>query len=398
MVLVGWWSPGIGLEDSRSWITIPRRNPFQRLSHLKLRARVGAQHNTRDQQSSSSAQRRLVALAGLASSLPWKARRAVAGQLAKDKQLQPAPAAGEISGCLPLTVGLGTVLVPDGKVTNQIASALKAGYRVFDTAQRYENEAGIARALQNHPVSRKEIFVSTKVWLNNMVQDPTDPDWTPSYRNVVETVRASATKMGLDAIDLVMPQWPGKAQQGAPPFFLARNKVLRRETWRALEDLQAKGVVKQIGVSNYNARQMAELLEYARVLPAVAQVEIHPFNAQFALVQMYQDMGIGVMAHSPLGGSGIRSGPNNERKSLTKELLSHPVIARIALAHAKTPAQVVLRWHLQRSITPIPRARTLPRLQENYNVFDFTLSRDDMAEIGELDRQQFIVQDPETYL
>lgn len=293
----------------------------------------------------------------------------------------PGPCKGAISGGpLPLTVGLGTCLVSPTKVVGQVTDGVKAGYRLFDTAQRYGNEAGVGLALAEafqKGLPREEVFVTTKVWPANY-----------GYDKAIKSVKESAEKLALDSIDLVLPHWPGV---GTSVETAPENLRLRRETWRALEDLKRQGVVKQIGISNYNERHLGELLGYAEIKPMASQFEIHPFNARTKLVELCQSEGICVNGYSPLGGKG-------NPQAVTDQLLTSPVLKRIASTHSKTPAQVILRWHLQRGVTPIPKASTPARIQENFDVFDFSLSPDEMGEITALDKRKFAVMDSEVFL
>ncbi|CAE7252964.1 unnamed protein product [Symbiodinium natans] len=314
---------------------------------------------------------------------------AAAGPTAPRPPLKPpAPASGTISGgVLPLTIGLGTCLVSEGDVTRQVSSALDVGYRVIDTAQRYGNEAGIGLALKaafEKGLSRDEVFVTTKVWPSNY-----------GFDKAISSVQDSAKKLGLEAIDLVLPHWPGVSTD----FEAAEtNFQLRQQTWKALERMKKDGLVKQIGVSNYNDRHLTELLDYAETLPMASQFEIHPFNTRESLVQKCKELGIRVNAYSPLGGKG---NPNQ----VTDKLLSLQLLQDIGAAHGKTPAQLaqdmqqtILRWHLQRGVTPIPKASSAQRLQENFDVFDFKLSDEEMQEISELDRRRFAVMNSEVFL
>eukprot|EP00435_Cladocopium_sp_Y103_P045234 s2742_g12.t4 len=254
----------------------------------------------------------------------------------------------------------------------QVTTALDCGYRVIDTAQRYGNEEGIGRALSaafaEGRVKRDEVFVTTKVWPANY-----------GYKKTIESVKESAKKLGLESIDLVLPHWPGI---GTEIELAQQNAILRQQTWKALEDLQREtrretcndGLVKQIGVSNYNERHLGELLDYAEIRPMASQFEIHPFNTREKLVQMCQDLGIRVNGYSPLGGKG---NPNQ----VTDQLLQMPFLEEMASVYGKTPAQLILRWHLQRDTTPIPKASSKARLAENIDVFNFQLSDADMKEI-----------------
>jgi len=167
---------------------------------------------------------------------------------------------------------------------------------------------------------------------------------------------------------------------------MAKNAKLRKDTWRAMEDLKRDGVVKQIGVSNFSERHLRELLSYAKVRPAVNQFEIHPYNSRGPLVKLCRKEGIDVEAYCPLGGKG------NEN-SVTDELLKDPVLLSVGRAHRKTAAQVILRWHLQRDITPIPKASSKKRIEENHNVYDFSLTAIEMEAIAALNRDQFAIFD-----
>eukprot|EP00913_Durusdinium_trenchii_P006680 g6277.t1 len=234
---------------------------------------------------------------------------------------------------------LGTCLVSDTAVTKQVTSALECGYRVIDTAQRYGNEAGIGRALSvafaDGLVKRDEVFVTTKVWPANY-----------GYEKAIDSVKDPALRDGL---------------------------------------------VKQIGISNYNERHLGELLDYAELRPSASQFEIHPFNTREKLVKRCQDevfgigdLGIRVNGYSPLGGKG---NPNQ----VTDLLLQSPYLEDLGKQYGKTPAQIILRWHLQRDTTPIPKASTKSRLAENFNVFDFQLKEEEMATISSFDRKRFAV-------
>lgn len=321
---------------------------------------------------------------------PSRARRPLllgaAGSLmgsctAQASGILPAPARGKISGGpLPLTVGLGTCLVSEPEARRQVADALEVGYRVIDTAQRYGNEAGVGKALQKAfagGLDREEVFVTTKIWPTNY-----------GFKAATKSVAKSAKELGLKYIDLVLPHWPGVATDVTSA---SENLRLRKETWRALEDLQQSGLVRQIGISNYNARHLLELLDYAKLRPSASQFEVHPFNSRSELVKLCQQEGIRVNAYSPLGGKGNPG-------QVTDSLLRDKSLNRIGKEHGKTAAQVILRWHLQRGITPIPKTVSQKRMAENYNVFDFELSAEEMLVVDSLDRRQFAVMDSEAFL
>ena len=307
---------------------------------------------------------------------------AAPGALAAPATRSIARAAGELAGGpLPLTIGLGTCLVSDGDATEQVSLAVDAGYRVFDTAQRYANEAGVGRALRAAiaagAVRREELFVTTKVWCDNMGQRATAP-----------SVARSSRLLDLGPIDLVLIHWPGDfvRRAGASPDQIARNADLRRATWSELERLQRAGAVRRIGVSNFSERHLRELLSFAKVRPAVNQFEIHPYNSRPELVELCEREGIPVEAYSPLGGKGNRG-------AVTDLLLKDATLAKAGRAHGKTPAQVALRWSLQRGITPIPKASSKKRIAENLDVFDFELTSEEMRAINSLNRDQFVLFD-----
>jgi len=290
-------------------------------------------------------------------------------------------------GRLPLTVGYGISKISPSETKRCVTEALDAGYRLFDTAQKYGNEADLGRAIKSAISSgnlkRNDVFLTTKVSIDNM-----------GYSSTLDSVRKSADKLGnLDGgIDLVLVHWPGKFVRRDDPVEQERilndtgNARLRKDTWAALEKLRRDGVVKQIGVSNFGGRHLKELLEYAKIKPAVNQLEVHPFNQQTRLVDLCNSEGISVEAYSPLGGKGNAG-------QVTDELLSNGLLKRIAVAHLKTVPEVILRWHLQRGITPIPKSSTPTRIQENFDVFDFELTLEEMAAIAKLDRAQFAIFD-----
>eukprot|EP00588_Corethron_pennatum_P005864 CAMPEP_0194285428 /NCGR_PEP_ID=MMETSP0169-20130528/30149_1 /TAXON_ID=218684 /ORGANISM="Corethron pennatum, Strain L29A3" /LENGTH=359 /DNA_ID=CAMNT_0039031543 /DNA_START=72 /DNA_END=1151 /DNA_ORIENTATION=+ len=338
----------------------------------------------------TDAKRRAVLVTGASAAASFLVTTPQIGMASEISPRTIVSAAGDLSdGRLPLTVGLGTCLVrPGNDVVEQVGLAVDAGYRIFDTAQRYGNEAGVGKALRSGiiggKIKREEVLVTSKVWVDNMGAEATYP-----------SVRKSAAQLGLgggdsgrNSIDLMLVHWPGRfvRRAGASPQTMAKNAKLREDTWRAMEDLKRDGVVKQIGVSNFSERHLRELLSYAKVRPAVNQFEIHPYNSRGPLVKLCRREGIAVEAYCPLGGKG------NEN-SVTDELLKDPVLLSVGRAHRKTAAQVILRWHLQRDITPIPKASSKKRIEENQNVYDFSLTAIEMEAIAALNRDQFALFD-----
>jgi len=275
---------------------------------------------------------------------------------------------------LPLTVGLGT---GPPYVQKDVELAINVGYRLFDTAQEYGSEEAIGNALKKAikagKLKREDVFVTTKVDIYNMGYEPT-------MRSVHESFNLLGRLDG--GIDLVLIHWPCPFISRAEPGAIQKYSSLRRNTWEALERLQQDGVAKQIGVSNFGKRHLKELLGYASIRPAVNQVEVHPYNQRVGLEELVRSEGIRFEAYSPLGKGVIG-------------LLEDPVLTSIANAKNKPASAVVLRWLLQRGITPIPLSRNEKRMRENLNVFDFALTEDDMRAIAKLERGQFVIMDDE---
>lgn len=277
-------------------------------------------------------------------------------------------------GPLPLTVGLGTGPPYEQKF---VELAIDAGYRLFDTAQEYGSEEAIGNALKkafrSGKLRRQDVFVTTKVDIYNMGYDPT-----------IRSVRESVDLLGrLDGgIDLVLIHWPCPFVRKDEPGALQKYSKLRKQTWEALEKLHQDGVVKSIGVSNFGKRHLNELLSYAKIRPAVNQVEVHPYNQRRDLEQLVRSEGIRLEAYSPLG-KGVMG------------LFEDPVLKSIASAKNKSVAAVILRWLLQRGITPIPLSRNEMRIKDNLNVLDFSLTDDEVRAIAKLDRGEFVLMDDE---
>jgi diketogulonate reductase-like aldo/keto reductase len=306
----------------------------------------------------------------------------------------------------PLTVGFGTTNLANPRAFVRIA--VEEGFRVFDTATQASSEQGVGAALgaavRDGKVQREDLFITTKVWTDDM-----------GYEKALDSVRNSSLTLGKQfpgsftrqrdgkliqglegGLDLVLVQWPGAyikfAKEGNDDI---EARSLRRETWDALEMLQRGNEVKQIGVANFGERHLKELLRYANIKPAVNQIEIHPYNQREELVKLCQKEGIAVEAYSPLGGGGFAGPSSRNQGQLTDQLLADPVLKKIADKYSKSTAQVILRWNLQRGITPIPKASSDQHIQENLKVFDFELADGDMRDIKELERAEFIVMDDE---
>jgi 2,5-diketo-D-gluconate reductase A len=257
-------------------------------------------------------------------------------------------------------LGFGVFQVPDAETTAAVTTALKAGYRSIDTAAAYGNEKGVGIALAESGLKRDELFVTTK--LQNGDQ---------GYDSTLRAFDRSIGALGLDVVDLYLIHWP----------LPARDQYL--DTWRAFERLYADGRVRAIGVSNFQPEHLRRLAEHSEVVPAVNQIELHPFLVQEELRAFDAEHGIATEAWSPLAKGG--------------ELLGNPTITAIADRLGKTAAQVVLRWHIQLGNVVIPKSVTPSRIAENLDVFDFELSADDVAALSALDKGLRTGPDPLTF-
>ncbi|MEU6391001.1 aldo/keto reductase [Streptomyces sp. NPDC046939] len=255
-------------------------------------------------------------------------------------------------------LGFGVFQVPDDETTAAVATALEAGYRSIDTAAIYGNERGVGRALAESGIAREELFVTTKLW--NADQ---------GYDTTLAAFDASLDKLGLDHVDLYLIHWPTPARD------------LYADTWRALEKLYADGRARAIGVSNFQPAHLERLLAEGSVVPAVNQIELHPGLQQRELRDFHARHGIVTEAWSPLAQGAV---------------LKDEAVTAIAARHGKSPAQVVLRWHLQIGNVVIPKSVTETRIRENLDVFDFELSADELAALAATDRGLRTGPDPDT--
>ncbi|UGS25247.1 aldo/keto reductase [Microbacterium resistens] len=245
-------------------------------------------------------------------------------------------------------LGFGVFQVPDDETAAAVETALAAGYRSIDTAAVYGNEAGVGRALAASGLPRDELFVTSKVWISDHGYDAT-----------LRAYDAALDRLGLDRLDLFLIHWPAPARGTYP------------ETWRALERLYADGRVRAIGVSNFEPAHLDRIATETGIVPAVNQVELHPALQNRAVVAANTARGIVTEAWSPLAQGAV---------------LRERAIVEIAERHGKTPAQVVLRWHLQQGRVVIPKSVTPARIVENLDVLDGDLSAEELAAIDALER------------
>nr|XP_033792267.1 aldo-keto reductase family 1 member A1-A-like isoform X1 [Geotrypetes seraphini]XP_033792276.1 aldo-keto reductase family 1 member A1-A-like isoform X1 [Geotrypetes seraphini] len=283
-------------------------------------------------------------------------------------------------------IGLGTWKSSPGQVKVAVSHALAVGYRHIDCAFAYGNEQEVGEALQKtvgpqKVLSREDVYIVSKLW--NTCHHPDD---------VELACRRSLANLQLQYLDLYLMHWPMAFQRGEELMPRNTDGSMRydlthyTDTWKAMEQLVDKGLVRAIGLSNFNARQVDEILATATHKPAVNQVECHPYLTQDELLQHCHQQGIAVTAYSPLG-----SADRPWAKPREPKLLEDPRILALAQKYGKTPAQVILRWQLQRGVTCIPKSSTASRIKENLEVFEFSLSDEDMKTIASFNRGQRLI-------
>jgi diketogulonate reductase-like aldo/keto reductase len=257
-------------------------------------------------------------------------------------------------------LGFGVFQVPAEETRQAVERALRTGYRLIDTAAAYGNEAEVGEAIAQSGLDRGEVFLTTKLWND----DQGHGEATAAFEHSLE-------RLGMEYVDLYLIHWP------AP----SRGRYV--ETWKALCELRADGRARSIGVSNFTVENLERVIEATDVVPAVNQIELHPWLIQNELRQFHSEHGILTEAWSPLARGG--------------DLLQEPTIDRIAAAQGRTAAQVVLRWHIQLGNVVIPKSVTPSRIEENFQLFDFALSEEEVLEISELDSGRRTGPDPATF-
>jgi len=254
-------------------------------------------------------------------------------------------------------LGFGVYQTPPDDTVTAVEAALETGYRHIDTAAAYQNEREVGEAIRRSGIDRSDIFIETKIWITDYGYDAT-----------LHAFDKSARKLGIDQIDLLI------LHQALPGEF-----TLTVEAYKALETLLADGRVRAIGVSNFMSGHLARLRDETSVVPAVNQIEVHPYFRQSDVLAANAARGIVSQAWSPIGGiTFYRNGSHGST-------LDDPTIKNIAAAHGKTPAQTMLRWHLQQGRQVIPKSVTPSRITENFDVFDFELTADQLTAIDALD-------------
>ncbi|MFA5570568.1 MAG: aldo/keto reductase [Sphaerochaetaceae bacterium] len=254
-------------------------------------------------------------------------------------------------------IGLGLFKMgSDAIVTRSVHSALRSGYRLFDTASIYGNEHALGKALKSSPVEREEIFITSKVWNSDH-----------GYEKTLKAFDHTLKTLGTDYLDLYLIHWPG------------HNDVL--PTYKALETLYEEKKVRTIGVSNFEISHLEKLLDHAHIIPAINQIEVHPLFQQRKVREFCEKHSIQIQSYSPL----------------VRGSLDIPLIQSFALKYQKSVAQVVLRWHIQHNMIPIPKSVHPHRIKENIEIFDFSLTQQEMDELDALESDKRIGFDPRTF-
>lgn len=262
-----------------------------------------------------------------------------------------------LNGVMMPRLGLGVWRAREGGETESaVSAALQAGYRLIDTASMYGNEADVGRAVRASGIPRDQIFVTTKVWNDQQ-----------GYDNTLKAFEQSFSNLDLGYVDLYLVHWPVKGKY--------------KETYRALEELYEQGRVRAIGVSNFHIHHLEDLMGSCRIKPMVNQVELHPLLTQKKLLMFCRKEGIQVESWRPL----------------MKGNLDLPLLQELSAKYGKTPAQIVIRWHLQQGIVTIPKSVRESRIRENAGVFDFELAPEDMVRIDGLNEDRRFGADPDNF-
>uniref|UniRef100_A0A0D6QTQ0 NADP-dependent oxidoreductase domain-containing protein n=1 Tax=Araucaria cunninghamii TaxID=56994 RepID=A0A0D6QTQ0_ARACU len=273
-------------------------------------------------------------------------------------------------------IGLGTAAVNQNEeeIKAAVATALQVGYRHFDTASTYNSERPLGEALnqafQNGVVKREEVFVTTKLW-NNQHDDP------------VSALKTSLENLHLEYVDLYLIHWPVKLRKEAAPFHFKEEDFLPvdiKSTWQGMEQCAELGLTKAIGLSNFSSKKIEDVLSYAKIPPAVVQVEMHPMWQQRKLREFCSKHNVHVSAWSPLGGSHTPWG--------STAIMENPVIQEISQKHGKTRAQVMLRWGIEQGVSVLPKSYNKNRITENFQIFEWSLDFEDEEKMSKIEQRK----------
>lgn len=255
------------------------------------------------------------------------------------------------------SIGFGTYKAEESEGIAAVMSALHHGYRLIDGAAKYENEEAVGKAIKKSEIPREEIFLTTKVWREEL-----------GYESTKKALETSLRKLQMDDVDLYLIHWPANSKN------YENWQETNAETWRAMEDLQKEGKIKSIGVSNFWEEHLLELLKTANVKPAINQIEFHPGYWQKDLKNFCEKQGIVLQAWSPLARGRV---------------FKNEILNNLSQKYGKSVSQICLRWILQHEVIPIPKSTTDKRIKENIDIFDFTLSEDDIKIINDLPEMGF---------
>lgn len=254
-------------------------------------------------------------------------------------------------------IGFGTYKSTEQEGIQSVVNAVSNGYRLIDTASKYGNEEAVGKGIKTSGISRTEIVITTKLWRENL-----------GFEQTKTAFDESLNKLGLDYIDLYLIHWPANAKN------YANWQKTNADTWRAMEELQAEGKIKSIGVSNFWQEHLEALFQTANVIPAINQIEFHPGYWQPGLTEYCKKQGIVVESWSPLARG---------------KVFGNEILERIANQHNKSVSQICLRWVIQHNVIVIPKSTTPKRIEENINLFDFELSEEEMKQINDLPEMGF---------